>query len=377
MLLRPRHGSRRTQWRTLLAAVLLVVLALPVAVTGATSPASAAVAGPVIVAGIDAEDGGPGGHGPITVYQTITSNLLAQVTNGATGILVIGGGKDPSDDVTTFWNTIGTALGRTVTHVNGAANISAQSFAGFALIVVSSSEFETSSGGLTDAESDALAGRDVGIANHVNGGGALLVFTQNELSQPYAFLASLGSITADHIMTGSDSDIDVTAEGAAAGLSDDLDVCCWHHQYTSYPSFLQPLAFYAGSTEVAALGGSSVVLPSGLTLTPETQTVTVGQSCSVTATVLRSGQPVPNQMVTFLVTAGPHAGATATVATDASGNAVFSYPTSAAGTDTISATTTIGADVLTATGTCTVTAPAPTAPAAPAAPVLAVPTFTG
>jgi uncharacterized protein YjdB len=328
--------------------------------------------------GIDAEDGGPGGHGPITVYQTIVSNLLAQVSNGHSGILVIGGGKDPSDDVTTFWDTIGTAIGRSVTYVNGTSNISSQSFAGFALIVVSSSESETSSGGLTDAENTALTARDISIASHVNGGGALMVFTQMGITSPYGFLAGIGAITSSDIGSGDDENIDVNAAGTAAGLSDELDVCCWHEQYLSFPSFLQPLATYAGSSEIAAIGGASVSVPSGLTLAPETQSVNIGQMCTVTATVLRAGQPVTNQSVTFLVTSGPHTGATATVATDGSGNAVFSYPTTATGTDTISASTTIGADVLTDTSTCTINNPAPPpTPPPPAHPVVAVPSFTG
>lgn len=356
--------------------MVLALLAAPLVFVGMPG-AGAATPGPVMVAGIDAEDGGPGGHGPITVYQNIVSGLLSNVSNGGSGILVIGGGKDPSDNVTTFWTTIGTALGRTVTFVNGETNIGSQSFAGFAMIAVSSSEFETSGGGLTDAENTALTGRSFGIAAHVNGGGALLVFSQSGLTAPYAFLAGLGAITSASISVGSDDDIDVTPAGTAAGLTDELDVCCWHDQYTAYPSFLQPLAFYAGSTEVAALGGSSVALPSGLTLTPETQNVNIGQSCTVTATVLRAGQPVPDQTVTFLVTSGPHAGATAMIATDASGNAVFSYPTTATGTDTISASTTIGVDVLTDTSTCTIASPAPPPTTGPANPVVALPAFTG
>ena len=52
-----------------------------------------AAAGPVILMGIDAEDGGPGGHGPITVYENVVTNLLNGVTNMGSGVLVIGAGK--------------------------------------------------------------------------------------------------------------------------------------------------------------------------------------------------------------------------------------------------------------------------------------------
>lgn len=38
--------------------------------------------------GIDAEDGGPGGHGPITTYEDVVNSILSNVTNGGSGILV-------------------------------------------------------------------------------------------------------------------------------------------------------------------------------------------------------------------------------------------------------------------------------------------------
>ena len=60
--------------------------------------------------------------------------------------------------------------------------------------------------------------------------------------------------------TGDDENVDVNANGTAAGLSDDLDVCCWHQQFTAWPAFLVPLATYNGSTEVAGLGGAAVVI---------------------------------------------------------------------------------------------------------------------
>jgi outer membrane protein assembly factor BamB len=68
------------------------------------------------------------------------------------GVIAIGGGKG-GDDVTAFWDAIAAGTGVSVTYVNGAANISAQSFANFALIAVVSSEDETPSGGLTAAGS--------------------------------------------------------------------------------------------------------------------------------------------------------------------------------------------------------------------------------
>lgn len=86
-------------------------------------PASAVSGGPVVLMGIDAEDGGPGGHGPIANYVSVVNDVLGDATNGGSGILVIGGGKHPGDGPTTFWNAISISAGVAVTYVNGAANI--------------------------------------------------------------------------------------------------------------------------------------------------------------------------------------------------------------------------------------------------------------
>ncbi|MFK4998901.1 hypothetical protein ACI2OX_21215 [Bacillus sp. N9] len=49
--------------------------------------------GPLILMGIDAEDGGVNGHGPIANYIQVVNSILSNVSNGGSGILVIGGGK--------------------------------------------------------------------------------------------------------------------------------------------------------------------------------------------------------------------------------------------------------------------------------------------
>src|SRR5262249_38248157 len=68
-------------------------------------PPSGVTGGPVLLMGIDAEDGGPGGRGAISIYEnTITTGLLANAAGGD-GILVFGGGKTPGDFATSFWTT--------------------------------------------------------------------------------------------------------------------------------------------------------------------------------------------------------------------------------------------------------------------------------
>ncbi len=78
----------------------------------------------------------------------------------------------------------------------------------------------------------------------------------------------------------------------------------------------------------------------GIKLDPISATNPVGSSHTVTATVTTStGSPVPGVTVTFTVTSGPNAGKTGTAATNASGQATFTYSdTGGAGTDSLVAT---------------------------------------
>jgi len=88
------------------------VIAVLVGLGVAALPA-VAQAGPLFLGGIDAQDGGPGGHGPIANWIQVANSVKGQVTNHGSGLLVIGGGKDPSDDVTQFFNQIGSGTGPT------------------------------------------------------------------------------------------------------------------------------------------------------------------------------------------------------------------------------------------------------------------------
>ena len=226
------------------------------------SPPPAADGGPLILMGIDAEDGGIGSHGPIANYVSVVNSILGKVANRGQGILVIGGGKNASDDVTAFWNAIANGTGKPVTYVNGAANISARSFAGFAMIAVVSSVAETSSGGLTQAENDALATRRTDVATFVNTGGGLLGFSQSGLTTLYPYIEGFGVFTFNTEL--SYTDITPTPAGQAIGITDALDVIAWHDEYLTFPTFLGILATNAASGNPAAIGGSSVVIGSAI-----------------------------------------------------------------------------------------------------------------
>ncbi|KYZ78187.1 hypothetical protein AXX12_01185 [Anaerosporomusa subterranea] len=223
--------------------------------------------GPLILMGIDAEDGGPGGHGPITVYENIVNSILSDVTKAGSGILVIGGGKDttpPVDNVTDFWDTISTAIGVPVTYVNGAAAIATQPFSSFLMLAVVSSEPQTPSGGLTELENLSLNTRQTDIANFINSGGGLLGFSQTGLTTQFAYLGGVGSITTTSGLNY--NTIAPTPAGTAVGITTDLNVDFWHEVFNTFPAFLQILALNdtvgnPGFGIPAAIGGAEVVVP--------------------------------------------------------------------------------------------------------------------
>jgi uncharacterized repeat protein (TIGR01451 family) len=74
-----------------------------------------------------------------------------------------------------------------------------------------------------------------------------------------------------------------------------------------------------------------------ITLSPSSGTETVGDKHTLTAEITQSGQPVPQRTVTFDVTDGPNAGLQGRGVTGADGTATFTYSSSKAGTDTVTA----------------------------------------
>lgn len=233
-----------------------------------TTPAPAQGAGgPLVLMAIDAEDCGPGGHGPISVYESVVNDIMSKATKPGTGILVIGGGKGVEGDcVSDFWNQLSIDTGHSVTYVNGEAAIAAANFAPFKMLAVASDENNTSDG-LTQAEHNALSARKTSVAAFVNSGGGLLGFGSNFENPapdagPYDYLTVIGGFS---LRSTSYGDILPTSDGAAIGITDDLDVCCWHQTFTAFPPFLKVLATHAetggdGFGEPASLGGAQVIV---------------------------------------------------------------------------------------------------------------------
>lgn len=250
-----RPNMRQTAAAGLLALALVgTVGTVALAAPNVSAKVTVATGGPLVLTGIDAEDCGPGGHGPIANYVALVNSILGNTANGGNGILVIGAnGTGPQN----FWNAIGTGTGETITF--GAAS---DSFAGYQMLAIVGSAPETC-GGLTAAQNTTLTGRSGDFAAFVNTGGGLLGNTQSDFpnAQQFAYVGGVGGITS---ISAQYSDIDPTAEGTAVGVTNALDVCCWHSAFISFPSFLVPFAWVAGSmTQAAVIGGTSVSLPEG------------------------------------------------------------------------------------------------------------------
>lgn len=283
------------------------------------APPAPAQGGPVILMGIDAEDAvrSPvSNHGSPSIYAgVVRKGILDNVTNGGTlGILGIGCGKSPTDDVTFFWTAVATNpnVMKPLVCVNGAAAISTQSFDGFEMIAVVSDRINTSSGGLTQAELDALNARDADVAEFVNTGGGLFGLSNCALTDPYGYLGGVGGFTCGALGSNQQDNIEPTPEGQALGItSTNLDVCCWHDTYKAFPAFLKVLAVYpdVSGKPAAAIGGAQVIVTQGITLEPATDENPAGTAHTVTATLENSeGNPVVDREVRFKVISGPNAG---------------------------------------------------------------------
>ncbi|MFK4998900.1 hypothetical protein ACI2OX_21210 [Bacillus sp. N9] len=146
-----------------------------------------------------------------------------------------------------------------------------------------------------------MATRQSDIATFINNGGGLLGFSQTDFTNPYAYLADVGSFTVN---TGLGYDnITPTTEGLAVGVTDALDVCCWHDEYATFPSFLNVLATNAATGIAAAIGGQQVIIPTGCPIANpqtccqevvefETQLVPPALANSVSSRVFFSQAPV-------------------------------------------------------------------------------------
>jgi hypothetical protein len=120
--------------------------------------------------------------------------------------------------------------------------------------------------------------------------------------------------------------------------------CSVHAAFTSWPSSFVPIAIDVDADPIytAADGtqGTPYILGRGeglsstnILLSPETQTVNVGGTATLTALVQFGGTPIEGTAVTFTVVSGVNAGFSGVALTDAGGIATFTYTNEVPGTD--------------------------------------------
>jgi hypothetical protein len=214
--------------------------------------------GPTLIVGIDTEYGiRPGNvtHGTIPMWSgVINTGLLSLVTNGQNGILVVGGGKSPGDEMTSFWTQVGAALGQPVTFANG-NQISTVPF-NVAMIAVVNSTAGT--GRLTTQELAFLNARQAAVQQFLCNGGAVFASSCN-FTNAYQYLAGVTPVAQQ---AAGYSSITPTPLGSTMGLVNAIPGP-WHTVFTSFPPFLNVLATAGGTGggQVAAIGGTGVLLP--------------------------------------------------------------------------------------------------------------------
>ncbi len=328
-------GDRRYR---LLAILFSICLVSPLCFA---SPANAG--GPVMLAGHDSDD-----HGFQAIYADLFDSIYASVTNGGSGILAIG-----ADSGSTAGNWLVSvaaqmAVPQSVTFVNDAA-ISSQSLAGFAILHVPSTNFDTP-GGIDEAtELVLLNARAVEVAEFIALGGGLFGLTQGQdIDDPYGYLGPFADLETVGLPPSGDCDagggsalydnITPTPLGTTLGITNtNIDGCCWHNVFSVYPDFLNILATAnePSCTVPQAINGLPSVIgcfdcqiPGQLSLAPAQAFNLLDTVHALTATVVESlapNDPIPGVEVAFAVISGPNFGENGYDTTDGIGEASFAY----------------------------------------------------
>lgn len=330
------------------ACILAIILASAVQV--------AAIGGPIVLSGDDADDGGHcQGSACGQLYGKALNFVVTNSNSPGSGIVAIGANSGSALFALNSWNA--TANGGPnvpIMHVNTATGIAAIVFADFAAIYIASNDNNTF-GGLTASQLTALNLRQTGIVNFVNTlGGGLMALTEAGDTAQYGWMP-LPLTTSNVSHTGPDiiptADMNIIAPGLTPA---NLSRCCYHTIFTGPPGFsgLTVLAFHdhngnesfdgTAIDQVLILGGIQVTIQGNIGLSPLAALLGTGDPHTVTAAP-QDGSPLAPAVgvtVTFTITAGPNIGALGLCSnpgcvTDASGNVEFTYVGASAGVDSI------------------------------------------
>ena len=180
-----------------------------------------ALAGPVILSGMDPEDhrfeAEPTATAALEMVEDIMTFIHNMATNGGSGILMLGGSENSTPfDVA---DEAAGLEGITLTHAFG-ADIGTEDFSGFAALYMPTVDSELNGAfgslvgeGLTVADLDLINGRAGDIQDFVNGGGGLGAFSQNEPNGYQWF--PLGGLETTDLGFGGATGVCVTTEGMA------------------------------------------------------------------------------------------------------------------------------------------------------------------
>lgn len=220
---------------------------------------ASAEAGKVYISGQDSDDSG---HVSTAFGGQLLDFAGTGNTNSGSGILILGGSTvGTSINTINTWNTVANSgSGYTLTQVTATGDIATQNFGSFAAILLPSASTQTS-GGISQAQLDAINARSADIAAFVNAGGNLMAFTEAGLTNAFGWFP-LGTLS---IVDDSYDPVAQTPELAAAGftatnaeISGDL----YHNVFTGPAGFfgLKVLAvnddpFSSTEGEAAILGG--------------------------------------------------------------------------------------------------------------------------
>ena len=258
-----------------------------------------ATAGPIFLSGDDSDDHLGACTSPI---NNVLQNMLDNVTNGGSNILVLGvlNENSPSNGAGNFIKNVETldclTPSQTVTFKSG-INIDTVSFTGYAIIYVPSDSTNIF-GGINQSDNTKVVNRKSDIQTFVNGGGGLFILTQGDtLTDKWDMVIgdcgqagdvqvltvdSLGFfpdcvVCDDCSVNPPQSDcydnVATTSDGSTLGITDtNYDHCCFHNVFTSFPSFHKALAtcdtsnITAGvgvsySGQAASIGGITTICP--------------------------------------------------------------------------------------------------------------------
>ncbi|MBR9976723.1 MAG: T9SS type A sorting domain-containing protein [Bacteroidetes bacterium] len=236
---------------------------------GMVSPHSAfSQGGPVLVMGIDAEEGGANGHGPLTAYRSIVDGLLAHTSNNATTDVLVVGVKSGGPVLNFWWNLTNLTPVISRQFIQG-SQINTVDFNDYKLVVVVT-DFQNVLSGLTAAENFYLRNRADDLRAFINCGGGVLGFTgpmNSTYSNWYDYLDFPGLGQTAFSYQGNYTNIAISNPGASAFNSDvvtgfsalvSAPNAIFHNTYSSFPPALSTVLVRSSDNTTAAFGAPNV-----------------------------------------------------------------------------------------------------------------------